>query len=78
MMSSDTLERRKVLDGLTVEYDHPSAVHGIAPYHCVFCPLGEHQPPFGSDSDSSIILGLEVGMSEVELSTEQECDSAKS
>ncbi|XP_075888854.1 RING finger protein 150a [Nelusetta ayraudi] len=38
----------------------------------------EHQPPLGSDSDSSIILGLEVGVLEVELSTEQECDSAKS
>ena len=39
---------------------------------------GEHQPPLSSDSDTSIIMGVEVGMSEVDLSTEQECEVAKS
>ncbi|XP_047434461.1 RING finger protein 150a [Mugil cephalus] len=38
----------------------------------------EHQPPLTSDSDTSIILGMEDGMSEVQLSDEQECDEAKS
>ena len=39
---------------------------------------GEHQPPLSSDSDTSIIMGMEVGMSEVGLSLEQECEVAKS
>ncbi|XP_026215960.1 RING finger protein 150a [Anabas testudineus] len=38
----------------------------------------ERQPPLSSDSDTSIIMGTEVGMSEIDLSTEQECDGAKS
>ncbi|XP_041640835.1 RING finger protein 150a [Cheilinus undulatus] len=38
----------------------------------------EHQPPLSSDSDTSIITGVEVGMSEVDLSVEQECQGAKS
>ncbi|XP_054460269.1 RING finger protein 150a [Anoplopoma fimbria] len=39
---------------------------------------GGHQPPPSSDSDTSIIMDVEVGIAEVELSTEQECDRAKS
>lgn len=38
----------------------------------------EHQPPLSSDSDTSIINGVEVGLSEVDVSTEQERDVAKS
>ncbi|XP_034747933.1 RING finger protein 150a [Etheostoma cragini] len=38
----------------------------------------EHQPPLSSGSETSIIMGMEVGMSEVDLSTEQECNWAKS
>ncbi|KAF7653945.1 hypothetical protein LDENG_00076770 [Lucifuga dentata] len=38
----------------------------------------EHQPPLSSDSDTSLIMGMEVCMSEVDLSTEPECDEAKS
>ncbi|KAF3687789.1 RING finger protein 150 Precursor [Channa argus] len=38
----------------------------------------EHQPPLSSDSDNSIIMGVEVGISEIDLSTEQECEEAKS
>ncbi len=41
-------------------------------------PSGEHQPPLGSDSDTSIITGLEIDMSEVDLSTEPECEVSKS
>ncbi|KAK9540528.1 hypothetical protein VZT92_002975 [Zoarces viviparus] len=37
-----------------------------------------HQRPPSSDSDTSIIMGVDVGMPEVDLSTEQECDRAKS
>ncbi|XP_068444854.1 RING finger protein 150a [Clinocottus analis] len=36
------------------------------------------QPPPSSDSDASIAMGVEVDMPEVDLSTEQECDQAKS
>ncbi|KAM8773140.1 RING finger protein 150a [Acanthopagrus latus] len=38
----------------------------------------EHQPPLSSDSDTSIIMGVEIGISEVDLSMEQECTMAKS
>ncbi|XP_051242680.1 RING finger protein 150a [Dicentrarchus labrax] len=38
----------------------------------------EHQPPLSSDSDTSIMTGVEVGISEVDVSTEQECEVAKS
>lgn len=38
----------------------------------------EHQPPLSSDSDTSIITGVEVGMSEIDLSVEQGCQGGKS
>ncbi|XP_041838987.1 RING finger protein 150a [Melanotaenia boesemani] len=38
----------------------------------------EHQPPLSSDSDASAIMSVEIGMSEVDLSMEQECDEVKS
>ncbi|XP_022058268.1 RING finger protein 150a [Acanthochromis polyacanthus] len=38
----------------------------------------EHQPALSSDSDTSIIIGTEVGVSEADLSAEQECVEAKS
>ncbi|XP_053273913.1 RING finger protein 150a isoform X1 [Pleuronectes platessa] len=38
----------------------------------------EHQPPLSCDSDTSVIMGLEVGLSEIELSAERECDEGKS
>ncbi|XP_071768345.1 RING finger protein 150a [Centroberyx gerrardi] len=38
----------------------------------------EHQPPLSSDSDTSVIMAVEVGMSEVDPSTEQEGDEVKS
>lgn len=41
-------------------------------------PSGEHQPPLSSDSDTSLITGMEVGVSEVELSMEQEREVTKS
>ncbi|KAM9315193.1 RING finger protein 150a [Pholidichthys leucotaenia] len=44
--------------------------HGVA--------SGEHQPPLSSDSDNSIIVCMEVDMSEVDLSTDLECDDSKS
>lgn len=46
---------------------------------CSFCsPPGEHQPPLSSDSDTSLILPLEVSLSDVELSAEAEQEEAKS
>ncbi|XP_010886633.1 RING finger protein 150a isoform X1 [Esox lucius] len=33
----------------------------------------EHQPPMSSDSDTSLILAVEVGLSDAELSLEHEC-----
>lgn len=41
-------------------------------------PSGEHQAPLSSDSDTSIIMGVEVSMSEVDLSMEHECEGGKS
>ena len=41
-------------------------------------PPGEHQPPLSCDSDTSVITGLEVGLSEIEPSAERECDEGKS
>lgn len=38
----------------------------------------EHQPPLSSDSDTSIISGVEIGMSDVDQSTQQDCDRPKS
>ncbi|KAF4090776.1 hypothetical protein AMELA_G00054990 [Ameiurus melas] len=38
----------------------------------------EHQPPLSSDSDTSLILPLEVSLSDVELSAEAEQEEAKS
>lgn len=38
----------------------------------------ELQAPPSSDSDTSIIMGVEIDMSEVDLSTEQECEGSKS
>ncbi|CAN9510282.1 unnamed protein product [Ophioblennius macclurei] len=37
----------------------------------------EHQPPLSSDSDTSI-MGVEIGLSEVDLSRERECHEGKS
>lgn len=42
------------------------------------CPPGEHQPPLSSDSDTSLILPVEVSLSDVELSAEAEQEEAKS
>ncbi|KAM6972381.1 RING finger protein 150a [Aplochiton taeniatus] len=39
---------------------------------------GEHYPPLSSDSDTSLILAVEVGLSDLELSTEQESNDVKS
>ncbi|KAM7009282.1 RING finger protein 150a [Tautogolabrus adspersus] len=38
----------------------------------------EHPPPLSSDSDTSIIMGVEIVMSEVDLSLDQECQGVKS
>lgn len=45
-------------------------------YTHLFPSSGELQAPPSSDSDTSIIMGVE--MSEVDLSTEQECEGSKS
>ncbi|KAL4640436.1 RING finger protein 150-like [Arapaima gigas] len=38
----------------------------------------EHQPPMSSDSDTSLIMAMEVGLSDMELSSEQEREEVKS
>ncbi|XP_017263969.1 RING finger protein 150a [Kryptolebias marmoratus] len=38
----------------------------------------EYQPPLSSDSDTSVIMSVDISMSEADLSVEQECDEAKS
>lgn len=39
---------------------------------------GEYQAPLSSDSDTSLILAVEVGLSDVELSAEQGHEEVKS
>lgn len=41
-------------------------------------PLGEQEPAVSSDSDISLIMAMEVGLSDVELSTDQDCEEVKS
>ncbi|XP_023655198.1 RING finger protein 150-like [Paramormyrops kingsleyae] len=38
----------------------------------------EHQPPMSSDSDTSLIMAVEAGLSDMELSSEQEREEVKS
>lgn len=38
----------------------------------------EHQPPMSSDSDTSIMMGVDVGLSEVDFSRVHECEEVKS
>ncbi|KAF7244073.1 hypothetical protein EYD10_09548 [Varanus komodoensis] len=40
--------------------------------------LGEQEPAVSSDSDISLIMAMEVGLSDVELSTDQDCEEVKS
>uniref|UniRef100_A0A8C0QKU3 RING finger protein 150 n=1 Tax=Canis lupus familiaris TaxID=9615 RepID=A0A8C0QKU3_CANLF len=44
----------------------------------VFTTNGEPEPAVSSDSDISLIMAMEVGLSDVELSTDPDCDEAKS
>uniref|UniRef100_A0A8C0NEN5 RING finger protein 150 n=1 Tax=Canis lupus familiaris TaxID=9615 RepID=A0A8C0NEN5_CANLF len=44
----------------------------------VFTANGEPEPAVSSDSDISLIMAMEVGLSDVELSTDPDCDEAKS
>ena len=39
---------------------------------------GEQEPAVSSDSDISLIMAMEVGLSDVELSTDQDCEEVKS
>ncbi|XP_030595875.1 RING finger protein 150a [Archocentrus centrarchus] len=57
---------------------HPEAESTLQGGESRIFASSEHQPPLSSDSDTSIILGMEVGMSEADMSTEQECDITKS
>ncbi|XP_078532989.1 RING finger protein 150 [Lissotriton helveticus] len=43
-----------------------------------FTTSSEQEPTVSSDSDASLILAVEVGLSDVELSAEQDCEEAKS
>lgn len=39
---------------------------------------GEQEPAVSSDSDISLIMAMEVGLSDVDLSTDQDCEEVKS
>ncbi|KAG8453930.1 hypothetical protein GDO86_000526 [Hymenochirus boettgeri] len=43
-----------------------------------FTASGEHEPAISSDSDISLIMAVDVGLSDVDLSTDQDCDEVKS
>ncbi|KAK5865648.1 hypothetical protein PBY51_019900 [Eleginops maclovinus] len=64
--------------GIDLQQFHPDedTEPQAAESHIIYA--GGHQPSTSSDSDSSFTTGLEIGMSEVHLSTEQECELAKS
>ncbi|XP_023782207.1 RING finger protein 150 [Cyanistes caeruleus] len=50
----------------------PQAVEGN------FTTSNEQEPAVSSDSDISLIMAMEVGLSDVELSTDQDCEEVKS
>ncbi|XP_008948467.1 PREDICTED: RING finger protein 150-like, partial [Merops nubicus] len=43
-----------------------------------FTTSNEQEPAVSSDSDISLIMAMEVGLSDVELSTDQDCEEVKS
>lgn len=48
------------------------------PFSSLFYPTDEQEPAVSSDSDISLIMAMEVGLSDVELSTDQDCEEVKS
>lgn len=44
----------------------------------IFTTNSDQEPAVSSDSDISLIMALEVGLSDVELSTDQDCEEVKS
>ncbi|XP_060035029.1 RING finger protein 150 isoform X1 [Erinaceus europaeus] len=44
----------------------------------IFTTSSEREPAVSSDSDISLIIAMEVGLSDVELSTDQDCEEVKS
>ncbi|XP_066891675.1 RING finger protein 150 isoform X2 [Kogia breviceps] len=44
----------------------------------IFTTNSEQEPAISSDSDISLIMAMEVGLSDVELSTDQDCEEVKS
>ncbi|KAF6096713.1 ring finger protein 150 [Phyllostomus discolor] len=44
----------------------------------IFSTNSEPEPAVSSDSDISLIMAMEVGLSDVELSTDQDCEEVKS
>ncbi|XP_029950661.1 RING finger protein 150a [Salarias fasciatus] len=56
---------------------HPEAEPAPQPGESHSIASSEHQPPLSSDSDTSI-MGVEIGLSEVDLSRERECHEVKS
>ncbi|KAM3865234.1 RING finger protein 150a [Diretmus argenteus] len=57
-------------------YHGPETVPPAGESHSI--SFSEHTPPLSSGSDTSLIMAVEVGMSDVDLSVEQECDEVKS
>ncbi|XP_063459983.1 RING finger protein 150 isoform X6 [Pan paniscus] len=44
----------------------------------IFTTNSEQEPAVSSDSDISLIMAMEVGLSDIELSTDQDCEEVKS
>ncbi|XP_060948234.1 RING finger protein 150a [Limanda limanda] len=68
-------ESSVVLDLQQLQHDAETALQAGESH---LMASSEHQPPLSCDSDTSVIMGLEVGLSEIELSAERECDEGKS
>lgn len=56
---------------------HPKVELSVHHELCFLFP-GEQEPAVSSDSDISLIMAMEVGLSDVELSTDQDCEEVKS
>ncbi|XP_062379172.1 RING finger protein 150a [Sardina pilchardus] len=75
-------ESSVVLDPAVRSIGLPQVYHEVDPLGLVgesrHIASSEHQNPLSSDSDTSLILAVEVGLSDVELSAEQEHEEVKS
>ncbi|XP_029357166.1 RING finger protein 150a [Echeneis naucrates] len=74
--SSVVLDPAERTEGLQQLHSDAEIVHQAGESHIL--ASSEQQPPLSSESDTSITMAIEVGVSEVDFSAERGCDGAKS